>query len=186
MNALIIGGSRGIGAATAKLLASSGWLVIPYGSNEFDVVVKTASDRYRLLSDADRVGKYDALIYSAGSIMARGIYQFQFALTFYMLIEEYGARILNDGAVIVSVSSVAAGRPAKQNPDYAAAKAALESYALTLMYSDLAKQRNWEVRVIRFDLVQTDMYKQLIDPVGKVISADEAAEKIVGIINDSY
>ena len=185
MNALIIGGSRGIGAATAKLLASSGWLVMPYGSADYDVVVKTTSDLWRLFSDADRVGKYDALIYCAGSIVLQGVYQFSYAMSFYQLIAEYGPRILNDGAAAIAISSVAAGRPARQNQDYAASKAALESYALTLAYSQQAIDRRWRIGTIRFDLVKTDMYKQLVDPVGNLISAEEAAEKIVEIIHNA-
>jgi NAD(P)-dependent dehydrogenase (short-subunit alcohol dehydrogenase family) len=101
---------------------------------------------------------------------------------FYRL---YLEGVVGDGGVIVAVSSVAAERPAKVNAHYAAAKAALESYARTVADSDLAKQSKWRVEVIRFDLVDTDMLKALPAEtlIGrKVISAETAALRILTVM----
>ena len=170
MNALIMGGTRGIGRATADLLESKGWNVVRYGRQDYDIRTPSNNDYFHLKSDARRVGGYDAFIYSAGDIMAVGVWAFQFPIVFYNLVaNEYG--LFNEGCSILAVSSVAAERPAKQNPHYAAAKAALESYVRTLSYSEWCRGHKWKVEYIRFNLVKTQMYAKLNTPIGEAISA---------------
>src|SRR3990167_10706747 len=62
MNALIIGGSRGIGAATATLLRRNGWQVDCIGRGQYDVTQPKAWPAKMRRID----GKLDALIYCAG------------------------------------------------------------------------------------------------------------------------
>ena len=183
MNALIVGGTHGIGRATAYLLSSKGWNVVVYGRNDYNVLTPSNADHFRLKSDAHRIGGYDAFVYSAGDIEAIGVWAFQFPIVFYNLItNEYG--LFNDGCAILAISSVAAERPAKQYPHYAAAKAALESYVRTLADSELCAKHKWKVEYIRFDLVRTQMYAKLKNPVGQAIYADAAAQDIVDRIEE--
>jgi len=169
--ALIIGGTRGIGAATAEALTARGWDVEAWGHVKFDV------HHFDFVND-----RYDALIFCAGDVLMRGSGAFDFPVTFYRVVT---MNCVNEGGTIVAVSSVAAERPAKFNAHYAAAKAALESYARTVADSDMAKEHQWRVEVIRFDLVDTDMYKQLpleMTMGWKVISAQEAANRILTLM----
>lgn len=166
MKALLIGGTRGIGAATAQLLRARGWEVEATGRHAFDVHHPFAYRWWPI--------QFDALIFCAGDLLALGSFAFDFPLAFYNLA---CAEVVKPDGWIVAVSSVAAERPAKVNAHYAAAKAALESYARTLADSDQAKRNGWCVEVIRFDLVDTDMLKSLpLDTLtGRVIISAEAA-----------
>ena len=173
MKSLIIGGTRGIGKATADALTLRGWDVTAYGSAQWDV-----HDRFDLYIPE----QCDALIYCAGNIRAQWQPAFDFPQMFYWLCLE---EIVNYGGVIVAVSSVAVDRPAKVNAHYAAAKAALESYARTVADSDMARDRHWRVEVIRFDLVDTDMLLQLpADTLAgrTAISAETAAARILALL----
>lgn len=168
--ALIIGGTRGIGLATTDLLRSKEWHVTALGKWGFDV---HTADPKRFWGKG-----YDAFIFCAGDITCKGSSAFDFPIAFYEISQSMPAN-----CVIVAISSVGAERPAKFNPHYAAAKAALESYARTLKFSAHAKQFNWRVEIIRFDLVNTDMMTQL--PLSEmwagreVIQPEEAARRIV-------
>ena len=169
MKALIIGGTRGIGKATAEQLRGTGWEVGASGKQHWDVRV----DFCRALPTC-----YDA-VDCAGSLAEEWAPAFAFPMMFYRACLD---AIVSVGGVIVAVSSVAAARPAKVNAHYAAAKAALESYARTVADSDLAKVHGWRVEVVRFELVETDMLKQLPAETltGRTaISAEEAAKQIV-------
>ncbi len=176
-NALIVGGTRGIGAATAQLLRERGWDVTALGHKEFPIGMRVKKT-YPL------EGKWDAVVYSAGDIEAQWMRAFAFPMTFYQIVP----LALADGGVAVAISSVAAHKPAKVNAHYAAAKAALESYAYTLAESDAAKQHNWKVSIVRFDLVRTEMLLKLPPETlegRSIISADEAAQAIVRAIHAS-
>ena len=179
MKALIIGGTRGIGAATAEALTERGWDVTAWGRDAFNV-----HDEFDM-SDEGFVSilpACDALIFSAGSIETVGSLAFDFPVSFYRIVK---CQCVNDNGVIIAVSSVAADKPAKVNPHYAAAKAALESYARTVADSDMARAHKWRVEVIRFDLVQTEMLNVLpADSLTgrKVISAETAAAQILTLM----
>lgn len=167
--ALIIGGTRGIGQATADVLRARGWRVETTGRKEFDVFDYNIKLEWRSL---------DVFVFCAGSINAREYNAFSFPLAFFKIAM---SEVVKPNGVIVAVSSVAADRPAKVDPHYAAAKAALESYARTVADSDMAKAHGWRVEIIRFDLVQTDMLKQLPPEtlVGRtIITKEEAAQRI--------
>ena len=62
MNALIIGGSRGIGAATAELLRRNGWSYSCPNRHDFDVSADAALATVRIPVEVD----LNALIYCAG------------------------------------------------------------------------------------------------------------------------
>jgi len=169
MKALIIGGTRGIGRATADVLRAQGWEVEAWGRKQWDI-----HDRF----DYPTPLPCDAFVYCAGDLNMLWREAFDFPQMFYALCLE---NIVNDNGVIIAVSSVAADRPAKVNPHYAAAKAALESYARTVADSDTAKAHGWRVEIVRFDLVQTDMLKQLPPETLRgrtIITAEEAAQQI--------
>lgn len=185
MNSLVLGGTSGIGLATTELLRSKGWSVIAYGRNQYDVRYPSNRDEYNLKQDAYKLGGYDAFVYCAGSLTEVGLSAFAFAMRFYDIPTKHSS-LFNHNCCIIAVSSVAVIKPAKVNPDYAAAKAALESYALTLKYSDIAKQRNWRVEVIMFDLVHTRMFDLLPKPIDMTnrvyITPEVAAQRIVTLI----
>mgnify|MGYP001573028121 FL=1 len=168
-SALIIGGTRGIGRATAQLLLSRGWKVNAVGRQGFDIHI---TDRSRFIGD------YDAFIFSAGDVRVMGSLAFDYPIAFYQI-----AQSMSVNCIIIAISSVAADRPAKSNPHYAAAKAALESYARTLKFSSRATQFNWRVETIRFDLVRTEMLNQLPQSEKfegrEIIDPEEAARRIV-------
>lgn len=168
-SALIVGGTRGVGRATAQLLLNRGWKVNAVGRTGFDIHT-TDPQRFK--------GNYDAFIFSAGDVQMTGSLAFDYPIAFYEITQQ-----MITNCVIIAVSSVAADRPAKNFPHYAAAKAALESYARTLKFSNRAKQFNWRVETIRFDLVTTQMMDQL--PASEkfegreIIDPEEAARRIV-------
>ena len=186
MNALILGGSRGIGKATSLLLQNNGWFVSAYGRLEYDVVNTAHSHIFKLMQDARVIGKYDAFVYSAGDLTVTGIDAFKYPLAFYCLITEQGYHLFNNGCKIIAISSVAAERPAKVNPHYASAKAALESYVRTLADSKMAKRSSWSVETIRFDLVHTAMLDKLPGPIDmtsrEYITSEVAAQRIVVLL----
>lgn len=174
--ALIIGGTRGIGAATAEALRARGWAIVAAGRATYDV-------HRQVLPMIYARNEFDALVFCAGDLDSMFENAFDYPVAFYRTC--ITRKICRDGAVIVAVSSVAADRPAKVNPHYAAAKAALESYARTLADSDMARQHGWRVEVIRFDLVDTDMLRQLPAETLKgrdIISAETAARQILTLM----
>ena len=168
-SALIVGGTRGIGRATANLLLNRGWKVSAVGRKGFDIHV-TNPQRF--------IGNYDAFIFCAGDVRVAGSLAFDYPIAFYQI-----AQYMPINCIIIAISSVAADRSAKSNPHYAAAKAALESYARTLKFSSRATQFNWRVETIRFDLVTTQMMDQL--PASEkfegreIIDQEEEARRIV-------
>lgn len=168
-SALIVGGTRGIGYTTAQLLLAKGWKVNAVGRAGFDIHI---TDPRRFIGD------YNALIFCAGDVQIRGSLAFDYPIAFYEI-----ALYMPINCIIIAISSVAASRPAKSNPHYAAAKAALESYATTLKFSNRAKQFNWRVETIRFDLVRTQMMDQLPSSEKfegrEIIDSEEAARRIV-------
>ena len=189
MNALILGGTRGIGRAVAKLLDEHGWDVVAYGRHHFDICAVGAKHIYTLKHDADTGGCYDAFVYCAGDVTVTGERAFAYPIWFYRLTTDY-THLWNNGCKIVVVSSVAVEKPARINPHYAAAKAALEHYALTVSGSDMAKKKHWRVEIVRFDLVGTDMLRQLPQPLDvsdrKYISAELAAAEIINRIDPNW
>ena len=107
MNLLIIGGSRGIGHATADLFTQNGWQVVAYGREQYDVRYTKTDNLYNLIHDADECGGYDVFVYSAGDLLVRGIDAFRFSLSFYSIISDYGVRIFKRGCRIVAGKSEA-------------------------------------------------------------------------------
>ena len=185
MNALVLGGTHGIGLATTELLRSKQWDVIAYGHCHYNVCYPSLREEYTFKQDAYRLGGYDAFVYSAGSLTEVGLSAFSFATRFYDIMTRHFT-LFNPKCVVVAVSSVAAGRAAKVNPDYAANKAALESYARTLQDLNITKQRDWRIEVIRFDLVHTRMLDSLPKPIDmtnrEYITPEVAAQRIMTLI----
>lgn len=172
-SALIVGGTRGIGRTTANLLLNKGWKVNAVGRQGFDIHV-TDPQRF--------IGNYDVFIFSAGDVRVTGSLAFDYPIAFYQI-----AQYMPVNCIIIAISSVAAARPAKSSPHYAAAKAALESYATTLKFSSRATQFNWRVETIRFDLVETEMLAQLPQSERfegrEILQPEEAARRIFDLID---
>jgi len=186
-NALILGGSRGIGRALYDMLSSTPeeWQTIALGHADYNILAPSNRAVFDLRQTALDLGGYDVFVYCAGDLTVTGLDAFRFAHEFYNIITSHGGMILRNGCKIVVVSSVAVANPAKLNPDYAAAKAALEHYAMTIASSQNAIRHGWTVQVRRFDLVATDMLKCIpadLKAGRTIISATDAAKELYELL----
>lgn len=134
-NALLIGASRGIGAATAASLASRGWKVDEL-SRTSGVDVTQRSVLARALASRHDV---DALVYCAGHVQPQPLvdvdldtwdYHLEVNLTAAARCLHWFARRGRPGAVVL-VASTAALRPSPGWSAYAAAKAGLINLGLS-------------------------------------------------------
>jgi len=180
-SALILGGTRGIGLALANLLRPS-WQVVALGRADFDILAPSNQHYFNLRQSGVALGGFDAFVYCAGDLSVTGLQAFAFPEAFHSIVRDHGAHLFKTGCKIIAISSVAAVNPAKLNPDYASAKAALEHYALTLFDSTIAKRKQWDIDFIRFNLVSTDMLKLIpadLRAGRTIISPTEAAQQIL-------
>ena len=177
--ALIIGGTRGIGAALAGLLSERGWDVEAWGRDDLDLrdwpgfllelapldfVCFCAGDLEPLPWDRKTSTAYidSYLTHAAGPVL---------------LLAANKNTVFPWWTKVCFVSSVGAINDGIVDLAYGMAKAALEKAAKAL-----AEHEAWDVHLVRFDLVDTDtMYKLPTDTLhGRpVLSAREAAEQIV-------
>jgi 3-oxoacyl-[acyl-carrier protein] reductase len=160
--ALVTGASSGIGAATARLLASRGWRVaVNYSKSkaEAEKVAKACGEalavRGDVAEDADcrrivgetlaKWGRLDALVNNAGTTQAvkhadlDGLQAADFERVFrvnvvgpFQMIRACVAALKESRGAIVNVSSVAALLGTGSSVAYAASKAALDTMTLSL------------------------------------------------------
>jgi NAD(P)-dependent dehydrogenase (short-subunit alcohol dehydrogenase family) len=190
--AIVTGGSRGIGAATAAGLAADGWdVLVGYRSNHAaaDLVVeRCTSEGVRaaavradlagqegidaLFTAADDLGPVGALVNNAGIVdvkarvdeMSRERVEQMMAINAVspILVAAEAVRRMSTahggaGGVIVNISSAAArvGSPG-QYVDYAASKAAIDTFTLGLAKEVAAE--GIRVVAIRPGLIYTDIH----------------------------
>ncbi|MDQ1723639.1 MAG: hypothetical protein QOG52_667 [Frankiaceae bacterium] len=223
---VITGGSRGIGAATARRAAAAGWDVcLSYVSDAAsgDQVaadcraagraavsvradVTSEDDIAALFAAADELGAVTALVNNAGVVAPTSLVQDMSAdrLQRMFLVNSVGPFLCARAAIgrmlaagrgsIVNVSSRAAalGSPG-QYVDYAASKAAIDTFTLGLA-RELAGD-GIRVNAVRPGIIDTDIHGSGGDPgrahrlaptipLGRPGTADEIANAIVWLLGD--
>ena len=187
---VITGGSRGIGAATARLAGQRGWsVVINFVGNQ-----RAADDTVRAVAAAG--GKAIAV---QGDVAAEAdvVRLFDAAEKAFGPIDGLvnNAGILGPSASLVNLSSAAAklGAP-KIYVDYAATKGGIES--LTIGLSKEVGDEGIRVNAIRPGLIETDIHASggepdraqrlgVTAPLGRAGTADEVGEAIVWLLSDA-
>ncbi len=217
--AVVIGGAKGIGFATARALAEAGAIVLLTGRRQQEVAAAaerigpsalgveadaaSPADLARVVREAQRLhGRIDALVLNAGlsepatlseetaehfdrhfAVNVRGsLFGIQAALP-----------VLNDGASVVLVGSIASGMGVTPYSTYAATKAALRSYARSWA-AELAPRRI-RVNVVAPGPTDTDMMaavpedmRQLLIapiPLGRMAQPDEVAAAAIFLLSDA-
>jgi NAD(P)-dependent dehydrogenase (short-subunit alcohol dehydrogenase family) len=222
---LITGGSRGIGAATARLAAERGYKVAINYVRERAAAEKLARDTAGIALGADvaqepevvrmfeeldrRLGKLTVLVNNAGIVdraarvdelsVARINRMFAINVTGSFLcareaLKRMSTRHGGAGGSIVNVSSVAAriGAPG-QYVDYAAAKAAIDTFTLGL--SKEVGGEGVRVNAVRPGIIRTEIHASGGDPgraerigatapLGRAGDADEIARAILWLASD--
>jgi NAD(P)-dependent dehydrogenase (short-subunit alcohol dehydrogenase family) len=196
---LVTGGSRGIGAATARLAAERGFVVVVnYVSNSaaaeqvvaeiaasggtavaMQADVASAADVSRMFAEIDRrVGRLDALVNNAGIVApaarvedidaARIERMFAVNVTGAFLCAREAIRRMStarggSGGAIVNVSSKASryGSP-NEYVDYAASKAALETFTVGLAKEVAAE--GIRVNAVLPGVTATEIHTTIGDP----------------------
>ena len=222
---VVTGGSRGIGAATAALLAERGWdVVITYRDREDDaaavVAACTAHGRRALAVAADlarpdavdtmwaeidrQVGPIDALVNNAGIVSPSARVEgydaerlrriFDLNVIGAFLVAAGAVRRLSTahggaGGVIVNVSSRAAQLgSADEYVDYAASKAALDTFTVGLA-NEVAGD-GIRVVAVRPGLIETEIHEPgrldrlgSTPPLGRPGTAREVAAAIAWLLS---
>ena len=217
--ALVIGGAKGIGLATARALAAEGASVILTGRRQHEVtaaaqgigpsaqglVADAASqgDLERVVSEIERRhGRIDALVLNAGLSEPATIaeetpehFDRHFAVNVRGALFGIQAALplLNDGASVVLVGSIAQAMGVTPFSTYAATKAALRSYARSWA-AELAP-RAIRVNVVAPGPTDTDMMAAVSEemrqmliapiPLGRMARAEEVAAAAVFLLSDA-
>jgi NAD(P)-dependent dehydrogenase (short-subunit alcohol dehydrogenase family) len=217
--ALVIGGAKGIGLATARALAAEGAAVILTGRRQHEVAAAAQSigpsaqglvadaasqgDLERVVSEIERRhDRIDALVLNAGLSEPATIaeetpehFDRHFAVNVRGALFGIQAALplLNDGASVVLVGSIAQAMGVTPFSTYAATKAALRSYARSWA-AELAP-RAIRVNVVAPGPTDTDMMaavpeemrQMLIAPIplGRMARAEEVAAAAVFLLSDA-
>lgn len=193
--ALVVGGARGIGLATARALAEEGATVVLTGRNEQEVAAAAArigpaaqgivadaaaqADLARVVAEVQhRHGRIDALVLNAGlSEPATLAEETAEHVDRHFAVNVRGALfglqaalpLLRDGAAVVLVGSIAATMGVTPYSTYAATKAALRSYARSWA-AELAP-RGIRVNVVAPGPTDTDMMAAVPDETRRALIA---------------
>ena len=217
--ALVIGGAKGIGLATARALAEEGASVILTGRRQHEVAAAAESigssaqglvadaasqgDLERVVSEIERRhGRIDALVLNAGLSEPATIaeetpehFDRHFAVNVRGALFGIQAALplLNAGASVVLIGSIAQAMGVTPFSTYAATKAALRSYARSWA-AELAP-RAIRVNVVAPGPTDTDMMaavpeemrQMLIAPIplGRMARAEEVAAAAVFLLSDA-
>lgn len=131
---LLTGGSRGIGAATATLLAASGWTVIAPDRDELDLGKRSSIDGYLRSAGTD----FDGLVLNAGFNQPQMLAELEMSVWDEIAQVDLTSNVALIRAIcpgmaargfgrVVGVSSGLAGRTMPSRAAYSAAKSGLES-----------------------------------------------------------
>jgi NAD(P)-dependent dehydrogenase (short-subunit alcohol dehydrogenase family) len=193
--ALVVGGARGIGLATARALAAEGATVVLTGRKEQEVAAAAAgiggaaqgivadaaaqADLARVVAEVQhRHGRIDALVLNAGlsepATLAEETAEHvdrHFAVNVRGALFGLQAALpaLRDGAAVVLVGSIAATMGVTPYSTYAATKAALRSYARSWA-AELAP-RGIRVNVVAPGPTDTDMMAAVPDETRRALIA---------------
>jgi len=188
---IVTGASRGIGRATARMLAEEGADVLPVSRSEgfaLDVTEPDAGER-ALAECIARFGRIDALVNNAGTSRVRPLdelrdedWQEQWELHVMAplrLMRAAAPRMAEGGGRIVNVCSSAGKRPSLTNAAYSVTKAA--QLSLSRVFADAYAGRGVLVNAVTPGAVETPLWTGeggLADQVAhrSGISADEALE----------
>lgn len=212
--AIVLGASRGIGAATASRLARDGFRVfgthrgsgLPDGIEAVEADLRDDDSLNRAFRQVQqRAGRLDVLVASAGVAeqiviprLTREHTQELFNVNTFgpMMAVKHAARIMNrqqsGSIVLVSSESSRAGIPGSSH--YTASKAALEGFARSAMWE--YGPRGIRINVVAPGSTETDMFaavddahrKQLLarTPLGRFAEAAEIAEVITWVAQSTY
>ena len=193
--ALVVGGARGIGLATARALTEEGATVVLTGRKEQEVAAAAAglgaaaqgivadaaaqADLARVVAEVQRRhGRIDALVLNAGlSEPATLAEETAEHVDRHFAVNVRGALfglqaalpVLSDGAAVVLVGSIAATMGVTPYSTYAATKAALRSYARSWA-AELAP-RGIRVNVVAPGPTDTDMMAVVPEEVRQTLIA---------------
>jgi NAD(P)-dependent dehydrogenase (short-subunit alcohol dehydrogenase family) len=193
--ALVVGGARGIGLATARALAEEGATVVLTGRKEQEVAAAAAglgaaaqgivadaaaqADLARVVAEVQRRhGRIDALVLNAGLSEPATLAEETAAhVDRHFAVNVRGALfglqaalpVLSDGAAVVLVGSIAATMGVTPYSTYAATKAALRSYARSWA-AELAP-RGIRVNVVAPGPTDTDMMAVVPEEVRRTLIA---------------
>jgi 3-oxoacyl-[acyl-carrier protein] reductase len=191
---VVTGASRGIGLATARLLAAEGARVLSVSRSAegedalaLDVTEPDAADRV-LAACEERFGGIDALVNNAGTSAARPLeeltddeWQEQWELHVMApmrLMRAAAPRMAEgDGGRIVNVCSSSGKRPSLTNPAYSVTKAA--QLSLSRAFADTYAEKGVLVNAVAPGPVATPLW---LDPGGL---ADQVAERSGGSREDA-
>jgi NAD(P)-dependent dehydrogenase (short-subunit alcohol dehydrogenase family) len=193
--ALVVGGAKGIGFATAKALAEDGATVLLTGRKQHEVTAAADSigssvqgvvadaasqaDIERVVREAHCLhGRIDALVLNAGlsepaTILEESAEHFDRHFAVNVRGALFGIQaalpVLSDGASVVLVGSIAAVMGVTPFSTYAATKAALRSYARSWA-AELAP-RGIRVNVVAPGPTNTDMMAAVSDEMRQLLIA---------------
>ena len=156
---IVTGASRGIGAATARMLADEGARVLPVSRSEgFRADVTDPEAAERIVAECEqRFGSVDVLVNNAGTSWVRGLdeltdddwhEQWELHVMGPMRLMKAAAPRMAErgGGRIVNVCSSAGKRPSLTNPAYSVTKAA--QLSLSRVFADAYAAKNVLVNAV--------------------------------------